>query len=623
MKKVYAYLIVLLLVCAAALSALVCCVKPHTHQAEYIPATQPNCSAEGSSGYYYCAECGKYFSDKACENEISKEDAVLPKNDEHDWGEWKQTTISDCTHEGERTRACSRCGKTETQITPAEHTLLYHGGKQPTCTQAGYEPYLRCSTCGALFTQTDKLPISQPPVLPAAHKPVLQAQAPSTCSAVGRKEHYACSACGKLFEDIACTREVSPEQLALPLEAHTYNDEHICSACFAPDYDHYTPGLKFGYVERKMSLIGLGEAQGDIVVQPYYDGVPVTEVAALAAAETGEEHTLTSIILPDSVTAIRSGAFTGCSALQSIVLPAGLKSVAESAFTDCGITEITLPNGLENLGIGAFAGCALTNITLPEGLESVPARLFENCAYLKKVTLPDGMQSIASTFILNSDVDELILNDNDKFRVENGCLLQNGAPNSVLIVGVNGAAIPNKVSEIKPYAFAGRSKITSLSIPSTVTQIGEGAFSNCPALSNMTVESGGFSYYMHGGCLIEMDSMQANAQEKLLFACHTGAMADLSELEHLTSVASYAFENADVTEVILPDCIKTIDEFAFTGCKATGVTIGADITNIGYHAFENCALTLKYNGTKEVWDFRAGKFATDWNPENLQTECLK
>lgn len=622
MKKTYAYLIVLLLVCAAALSALVCCVKPHTHQAEYIPATQPNCSAEGSSGYYYCAECGKYFSDKACENEISKEDAVLPKNDEHDWGEWKQTTISDCTHEGERTRACSRCGKTETQITPAEHTLLYHGGKQPTCTQAGYEPYLRCSTCGALFTQTDKLPISQPPVLPAAHKPVLQAQVPSTCSAVGRKEHYACSACGKLFEDIACTREVSLEQLALPLEAHTFNSEHVCSACFAPDHTYYTPGLEFRLVDRKMSLTGLGEAQGDIVVQPYYDGVPVTAVAALAAAETGEEHTLTSVTLPASVTAIGDSAFADCTALTDVVLPSGLKSISKSAFANCGITGIALPEGLESLGIGAFSGSALTEITLPGGLTSVPARLFENCAALKKVTLPSGMQSVASTFIAGSDVNELVLNGSGKFRVESGCLLQNGTPNSVLIVGVNGAVIPDKVREIKPYAFAGRTQITSLVIPATVKEIGERAFSNCPALRDMTVE-GGFYYYMHGGCLIEMDSMPANAQEKLLFACHTGAMADLSELEHLTSVASYAFENADVTEVILPDCIKTIDEFAFTGCKATGVTIGFYIANIGYHAFENCALTLKYNGTKEVWDFRAGKFATDWNPENLQTECLK
>ena len=622
MKKAYAYLIVLLLVCAAALSALVCCVKPHTHQAEYIPATQPNCSAEGSSGYYYCAECGKYFSDKACENEISKEDAVLPKNDEHDWGEWKQTTISDCTHEGERTRACSRCGKTETQITPAEHTLLYHGGKQPTCTQAGYEPYLRCSTCGALFTQTDKLPISQPPVLPAAHKPVLQAQVPSTCSAAGRKEHYACSACGKLFADEACTREVSADELALPLEAHTFNSEHVCSACFAPDHTYYTPGLEFRLVDRKMSLTGLGEARGDIVVQPYYDGVPVTAVAALAAAETGEEHTLTSVTLPASVTAIGDSAFADCTALTDVVLPSGLKSISKSAFANCGITGIALPEGLESLGIGAFSGSALTEITLPGGLTSVPARLFENCAALKKVTLPSGMQSVASTFIAGSDVNELVLNGSGKFRVESGCLLQNGTPNSVLIVGVNGAVIPDKVREIKPYAFAGRTQITSLVIPATVKEIGERAFSNCPALRDMTVE-GGFYYYMHGGCLIEMDSMPANAQEKLLFACHTGAMADLSELEHLTSVASYAFENADVTEVILPDCIKTIDEFAFTGCKATGVTIGAGITNIGYHAFENCALTLKYNGTKEVWDFRAGKFATDWNPENLQTECLK
>ena len=327
--------------------------------------------------------------------------------------------------------------------------------------------------------------------------------------------------------------------------------------------------------------------------------------------------------MPASVTAIGDSAFAGCTALTDVALPSGLKSIGKSAFANCGITGIALPEGLESLGIGAFSGSALTEITLPGGLTSVPARLFENCAALKKVTLPSGMQSVASTFIAGSDVNELVLNDSGKFRVESGCLLQNGTPNSVLIVGVNGAVIPDKVREIKPYAFAGRSKITSLSIPSNVRQIGEGAFSNCPALSNMTVESGGFYYYMHGGCLIEMDSMPANAQEKLLFACHTGAMADLSELEHLTSVASYAFENADVTEVILPDCIKTIDEFAFTGCKATGVTIGADITNIGYHAFENCALTLKYNGTKEVWDFRAGKFATDWNPENLQTECLK
>lgn len=621
MKKLRAFPI-MLAVAIVAFAALSCCAKPHTHKAEYVPAAQPNCSSEGSSGYYYCAGCGKYFSDQDCTKEIGIQEAVLPKNDDHDWGEWRQTTAGDCTHAGERARECKRCGKKETQTEPAEHTLLYHGGKQPTCTQAGYEPYLRCSTCGALFTQTDRLPINQPPVLPAAHKPVLQAQVPSTCSAAGRKEHYACSACGKLFADEACTREVSADELALPLEAHTFNSEHVCSACFAPDHTYYTPGLEFDLVDRKMSLIGLGEARGDIVVQPYYDGVPVTAVAALAAAETGEEHTLTSVTLPASVTAIGDSAFSGCTALTDVVLPSGLKSISKSAFAGCGITGIALPDGLESLGIGAFSGSALTEITLPGGLTSVPAWLFENCAALKKITLPSGMQSVASTFIAGSDVNELVLNGSGKFRVESDCLLQNGTLNSVLIVGVNGAIIPDKVSEIKPYAFAGRTQITSLVIPSTVTKIGERAFSNCPALSDMTVE-GGFSYYMHGGCLIEMDSMPTNAQEKLLFACHTGGAADLSALKHLTSVEAYAFENANVTEVILPDCIKEVGEFAFAGCAASGVTIGTGIMNIGYHAFENCSLTIKFNGTKEAWDFCAGRFATGWNPEDLTVECLK
>ena len=621
MKKSFALLILLTLF--AALAALCCCVDTHTHEAAYFPAAQPNCLSEGSSGYYYCAGCKKYFSDAACTREISKDQAVLPKNDDHDWGEWEQTSAPDCTHAGERVRTCMRCGKSETQTLESKHTLVYHGGVQPTCTEAGHEPYLRCSVCGAMFTQTDRLPISQPPVLPAAHKPEPRAEIPSTCSQAGSRGHYACSSCGKLFDDIACTREVSAEELALPPEAHSFNDEHVCSLCLAPDHSYYTPGLEFGYVERKMSLTGLGEARGDIVVQPYHDGVPVTAVAALAASEAGAEHKLTSIVLPSGVTEIGDSAFSGCSALTEISLPNGLKSIGQSAFAGCGMTAIFLPESLETLGMSAFSGCALKEMTLPGKVTSIPARLFENCVSLKKVTLPAAVQSVASTFILGCDTDELILSGSEKFRVESGCLMQNGAPNSVLIAGVNGAVIPNMVSEIKPYAFSGRTRISSLVIPATVTKIGEGAFSNCPALVGMSVEEGGFSYYMHGGCLIEADSMQANRQETLLFACHTGEAADLSALEHLASVAAYAFESAKVAEVILPDSIETIGEFAFKDCAAGGVIIGADIKNIGYHAFENCSLTISFNGTRETWDFRAGTFATGWNPEDLRIVCLK
>ena len=123
MKKSFSLLILLTLF--AALAALCCCVDTHTHEAAYFPAAQPNCLSEGSSGYYYCAGCKKYFSDAACTREISKDQAVLPKNDDHDWGEWEQTSAPDCTHAGERVRACMRCGKSETQTLESKHTLVY------------------------------------------------------------------------------------------------------------------------------------------------------------------------------------------------------------------------------------------------------------------------------------------------------------------------------------------------------------------------------------------------------------------------------------------------------------------------------------------------------------------
>ena len=48
----------------------------HTHQATAVAAVEPTCTQPGNIAYWYCTECGKYFADEACTQEITQEDTV-------------------------------------------------------------------------------------------------------------------------------------------------------------------------------------------------------------------------------------------------------------------------------------------------------------------------------------------------------------------------------------------------------------------------------------------------------------------------------------------------------------------------------------------------------------------
>lgn len=74
---------------------------------------------------------------------------------------------------------------------------------------------------------------------------------------------------------------------------------------------------------------------------------------------------LTSIEIPNSVTSIRGGAFSGCSNLISIIIPNSLASIESYTFNGCSsLSTITIPNSVTYIGDSAFDGCSrLTSIT--------------------------------------------------------------------------------------------------------------------------------------------------------------------------------------------------------------------------------------------------------------------
>ena len=165
---------------------------------------------------------------------------------------------------------------------------------------------------------------------------------------------------------------------------------------------------------------------------------------------------LTSITIPSSVTWIGGAAFEGCSGLTSITIPSSVTEIGGAAFEGCsGLTSITIPSSVTEIGGAAFKGCSgLTNLTIPSSVTSIERSAFEGCSGLTSLTIPSSVTSIGKS----------------AFK---GCS------------GLTSLIIPSSVTSIGSYVFENCSGLTSITIPSCVTEIGGTAFKGCSSLVNL------------------------------------------------------------------------------------------------------------------------------------------
>ena len=114
----------------------------------------------------------------------------------------------------------------------------------------------------------------------------------------------------------------------------------------------------------------------------------VTEIGGGAfSGRTG----LTSIVIPNSVTSIGGSAFNGCTGLQSIVIPDSVTSIGGYAFNGCtGLTSIVIQGPVEKIEERAFEGCtSLETLTLAAGIKKISEKAFENCTYaIERINVP-------------------------------------------------------------------------------------------------------------------------------------------------------------------------------------------------------------------------------------------
>ena len=103
-----------------------------------------------------------------------------------------------------------------------------------------------------------------------------------------------------------------------------------------------------------------------------------------------QNSAVTSVTIPDSVTAIYSGAFANCSQLTNISIPNSVTYIGFSAFNSCtSLKSITLPSSLSSISEALFFGCSqLTTIHIPVSVTSIGNYAFADCPSLMTVTYP-------------------------------------------------------------------------------------------------------------------------------------------------------------------------------------------------------------------------------------------
>ena len=287
--------------------------------------------------------------------------------------------------------------------------------------------------------------------------------------------------------------------------------------------------------------------------------------------------TITTANIPDSatynsvtysVTSIGNEAFYGCGRLTSITIPNSVTSIGRGAFSVCsGLTSVTIGNNVTSIGDLAFSGCSgLTSVTIPGSVTSIGYGAFSFCSGLTKVNITD-IAAWCNIQFENNDSNPLyyakqLYNINDT-EVTNLTI-----PNSVTSIGqytfsgcsgLTSVTIPNSVTSIGSCAFYNCTGLTSVTIPNSVTSIGGRAFGGCSGLTSLSVEAGNTVYDSRNNC----NAIIETSSNTLIFGCQN---------------------------TTIPNSVTSIGDYAFSGCSGlTSVTIPNSVTSIGRSAFEGCS----------------------------------
>ena len=230
-------------------------------------------------------------------------------------------------------------------------------------------------------------------------------------------------------------------------------------------------------------------------------------------------------------------------------------AIGEEAFSECNnLTSVTFPNTIKVIGEDAFYDCNnLTSAVLPKSIKTISDFAFDYCYKLENI----------------------------------GSL--------------------NTVEKVGKYCFYG-TQLERVTIPATLAEIGEGAFSGTPKLQEIVVEAGNPTYDSRGKCNAII--------EKETNTLHTACVNTVIPND-VTIIGPSAYYSVPIESIEIPSCITTIEREAFYECEnLKSIVIPDNVTKLGEAAFCSCKSLQSVTLSKNIEAIEPGTF---YECTNLKT----
>ncbi|MCL1857665.1 MAG: leucine-rich repeat protein [Oscillospiraceae bacterium] len=315
---------------------------------------------------------------------------------------------------------------------------------------------------------------------------------------------------------------------------------------------------------------------------------------------------LSNVNFVDSLRTIGNSAFNGCTSLREVTLNEGLTSLGNSAFNGCtGMTMMNLPNTLMTISDNTFSGCIrLTTVSLPSMITTIGNYAFSGCMELVSLTLPDSVTTMGY-YVFDGCSNLTSINyPRSLTSVTNTYVSSSIGYVSRLFYGcpkLTSIVVPEGVTAIPAYAFSGSTSLQTVVLPNTLESIGNNAFANCTGLGNInfvdnlkTIGNSAFN-----GCTslreVTLNEGLTSVGNSAFSGC-TG-MTKVSLPNTLMALSDSAFSGCTgLTTVSLPNILTTMGNYAFSGCTGlVSLMLPDSVTTMGYYVFDGCSNLTSIN----------------------------
>ena len=260
--------------------------------------------------------------------------------------------------------------------------------------------------------------------------------------------------------------------------------------------------------------------------------------------------------------------------IESYIIPTCVASIGDHAFSDCSsLSNIVIPNSVTRIGEGAFFNCSsLSNIVIPNSVTSIEKGAFSSCRSLSDIVILDGVTSIGEGAF-------------------SGCS------------SLSDIVIPDSVTSIGDRAFWGCRSLKYISIPKSVICLNGNPFygwiGKLECLSPNFIYEDDILYNKNKSKIISFRNQ--SLESFIIPTCVTSigdsafsgcsSLSDIVIPDSVTSIGDSAFSDcSSLSDIVIPDSVTSIGDCAFGGCSSlSNIVIPSSVTSIGDSVFSDCS----------------------------------